>query len=343
MENSMNSFSKMGNALKDPFKQRGGTFGLAIIAIAVLLVVFNIGAIYTFAQSLLGAVLCFAAVGVILYVAFDKNFRLALSTWYMLQVKKMLGAIIKMDPISILENAIKKMYKKIDEMESNMGKLNGVRGSLKEKIEAKKEELDECVQRAKVAEKQGKTDLALIEKRQIARLTGLVSDYIDLSTSAEKWYLTMSKIAEMAKLYAQDFENEVSAQKEKYKIIKLSHSAFKSAMSVIKGDPDELAIYNQAFEYVNDTIMERLGEMDRVVNSAGGLLDKIDVQKEMFGIKGDDLISKYNEMGIEGMFESLKTAPIGQFDSYITGKNIEKEAVKITITQPNQSSNSKYL
>ena len=52
----------------------------------------------------------------------------------------------------------------------------------------------------------------------------------------------MSKIAEMAALTVKDAENEVEAQKERYAIVKESHSAFKSAMSVINGDPDELAM-----------------------------------------------------------------------------------------------------
>lgn len=305
----MSGLSKMGAQLGDPFKQKGGNFGLAIIAIAVILVLFNISALVALAENVvwLGAY-CLAIAG-ILYVAFDKNFRLALSTWYMLKVRWFMSFIVKMDPVSILKESIKKMYKKISEMEFSMGKLNGTRLAFKDKIEAKKDELTTCIQNAKAAEKKGKTELALVEKRQVARLTDLINTYQQLSDSAEKWYSTMSKIAEMAKLYAQDSENEVSAQEEKYKLIKTSHSAFRSAMSVIKGDPDELALYNQAYQFVNDDIMNRVGEMDRVVNTAGGLLDQIDVEKEVFGIKGDDLIKKYDELGIEGLFSGLKNPP----------------------------------
>ena len=310
MENSMGGLSKMGGSLgTDPFKKRGGTFGLALLAIGVLAVVFNIGAIYEFAQNLLGLVVCGIATAGLLYVAFDKNFRLAVSTMYMIYVTKLLSMIVKMDPISILKDGIKKMYQKIEEMEVSMGKLNGVRIALKDKINQKKGELQDALDRAKAAENMVKKDVALIEKRQVTRLTDLTQSYIEMSQSSEKWYSMMSKIAEMAKLYAQDSENEVNAQEERYKMIKLSSSAFRSAMSVIKGNPDELALYNQAFQYVNDDIMNRVGEMDRVVNTAGGLMDQIDVEKEMFGIKGDDLINKYNEIGIEGMFSGLKNPP----------------------------------
>jgi hypothetical protein len=59
------------------------------------------------------------------------------------------------------------------------------------------------------------------------------------------------------------------------------YDQLKEAQELLKGDPDELALYNLAFQSVNDDIMSRVGEMDRVVNSAGGLLDQIDVDKEV--------------------------------------------------------------
>lgn len=312
MESSIGSLSKLASAdgVKDPFKQKGGMFGLFILAVAAIVVVMNIGAIYAFAQSLLGLVLCVAATAGILYVAFDKRARLLMSTVYIMGIQKLMGVFIKMDPISILKERIRNMYQKIEDMESNMSKLNGVKTSVKAKIKEKKSQFESCMVRQKAAENLGKQDVALIEKRQAARLYDIINQYQEMSDSTEKWYAAMDKVANMAKLYAQDAENEVAAQEERYKIIKLSHSAFKSAMSVIKGDPDELALYNQAFQFVNDDIMNRIGEMDRVVNTAGGLLDKIDVEKEMFGIKGDDLMRKYNELGLEAMFNSLGETPV---------------------------------
>lgn len=344
----MGGLSKMGSQLGDPFKQKGGTFGLAILAIAILLVLFNISALVALAQNVLWLAVYGVATASILYVAFDKNVRLGVGAWYMIQVRRFLGVIVKMDPISILKDGIRTMYKKIGEMEESMGKLNGVRLALRDKIKQKKTEFENCMSKVKAAENKGKTDLALIEKRQATRLYDLTVSYQEMSDSAEKWYSTMSKIAEMAKLYAQDSENEVNAQEERYKMIKMSHSAFKSAMSVIKGDPDELALYNQAFQFVNDDIMGRVGEMDRVVNTAGGLLDRIDIEKEMFGIKGDDLMNKYNEIGIEAMFSGLKTPP-ATLALMRGGKQVNTftvdavDAVKLPTEGNYTSSKPKYL
>jgi len=306
--NSLNDLSKL-SLTKDVFKQKGGTLGLLLIGALIVFVAFNIPAIILWVNSLVRLIISLGVLSGILYIIFDPKVRLIISTGYMLIIKKILGAFVKMDPISILETTIQKMHRKINKVEESMGRINGTRLKLADKIKEKKNQLQDCIDRRNAAEKKNKQDLVVLEDRQMVRLRQLVQDYIDLHKSSEKWYETMSKIAEMASLTVQDAQNEVDAQKERYNLVKESHSAFKSAMSVINGDPDELAMFNQAWQYTQENIMAKLGEMDRVINTAGGLMDKIDVEKEVYKIKGDDLMKKYNELGIEGLFQKLETPP----------------------------------
>jgi len=81
-------------------------------------------------------------------------------------------------------------------------------------------------------------------------------------------------------------------------------------MSVLKGDPDELALYNQAFEYIKVDIDQRLGEMERVIDSAGGLIDQFEANKDLTAMRGGILLEQYNQLGIEGMFEKFENRPI---------------------------------
>lgn len=303
-KSSLNNMTKL-SLNKDVFKQKGGTLGMIIIAGLFCLVAFNLPAIIAWVNNIFKLIVSLIALSGLLYVVFDPKVRLAVSTFYMIGIRKILGLIVKMDPISILEETIKKMYRSISRLEDAMGKLNGVRLKLADKINDKKSEFQECMERKKVAIKKGKKDLEIVEDRQSVRLANLIKDYIELHDSSEKWYNTMSKIADMAKLTVQDAENEVENQKERYEMVKLSHSAFKSAMSVINGNPDELALYNQAWQYTQEDIMAKLGEMDRVINTAGGLMDKIDVEKEVYKIKGDDLMKKYEELGLDALFDKF--------------------------------------
>ncbi|MFA5153274.1 MAG: hypothetical protein WC554_11990, partial [Clostridia bacterium] len=272
---------------KDVFKQKGGTLGLVIIAGIFVLIAFNLPAILEWVNTLARLIVTLAGIAAFLYVIFDPKVRLIVSTAYMLVIKKILGAFVKMDPISILEATIDKMKRTIVKLENAMAKLNGQRISLADKIEEKKKEFDHEVKSAKAAIKMGMDAAAEVNKRQAERLENFIKDLMSIHASTEKWYASLSKIAEMAGYTVQDAENEVEMQKDKYKIVNESHSAFKSAMSVINGNPDELALFNQAWQYTQEEMMNKLGEMDRVINSAGGLMDKIDVDKEVFKINGD--------------------------------------------------------
>lgn len=319
MENSLKNY---GDKAKGVFDQKGGTLGMVVLAIGVvaLLVFFQpILAIVQLAlTNILGIIALCLVIGAILYVAFDKNARLLIGTLYMMAIRALMGAVIKMNPIAILEDTIKQMYKRIGNVEEKMGKLNGVRLKFKDKIKEKKRELQKCLDRKAAAEARGKPELAQIEARQSVRLVEITKEYMELQASSENWYNTLSKIAELAKLTAQDAENEVSIQKEKYQMVKDSHSAFKSAMSILKGDPDELAMYNQAFEVVSQDIMNKVGEMDRVINTTGGMIDKMEIDKEMYSIKGNDISDKYAELGIDALFAKMTELPSTQINKLKT-------------------------
>jgi hypothetical protein len=339
MENSLSSLNNMKKGL---FEQKGGTLGMVLLAIGAVFFIAKIGAIVAFVDSLLHLIIVAGVVAGILYVLFDPKVRKMVGTLYMMGIRSLMGMVIKMNPIAILEDTINKMYKSIAKVEQNMGKLNGIRLKLKDKIKTKKRDLQDCLDRKSVAERTGRKDLAVLEDRQSVRLVDLVKDYIELYDSSEKWYNTLSKIAEMANLTVKDAENEVEAQKERYEMVKISHSAFKSAMSVLNGDPDELAMYNQAFQYVNDDIMGKLGEMDRVINTTGGMLDKMDLEKELYSIKGADISKKYEELGIDALFTKFDALPSQKMSSLMQAK-AEDAIIISSKTAQKSNSNSKYF
>lgn len=327
---------------KGLFDQKGGTLGMVLLAIGVIFFIIKMPAIVNFVDSLFHLIIVAMATAGILYVFLDKKVRRLVGTLYMMGIRYLMGAVIKMNPIAILEDTIAHMYKSIANVESKMSTLNGIRLDLDSKIKAKKKELTQCLERLEVAKKQNKQEVVILEGRQSTRLVDLTQEYINLQISTENWYKTLSKLADYANLTAQDAENEVKAQKERYDLVKTSHSAFKSAMSIIKGDPDELAMFNQAFDYVNSDIMEKVGEMDRVINSTGGMLDKMDIQKEIYAIKGDDISKKYQELGIDALFTKFQALPSHQINNFVTQKPDNAIILPSTSTKAIESK-SKYF
>lgn len=336
MENSLNKLSDKTRGL---FDQKGGTLGMVILALGVIFLIFKLPVIVDFVDSLFHLIIVSVATAGVLYVLLDKRVRNIVGTLYMFGIRFMMGMVIKMDPIAILEDGIRRMYQAIANVEEKMGKLNGIRLRLKDNINKKKKELEECLERRRVAEQHNKKDLMVLEDRQSVRLVNLTKEYMELSESAENWYKTLSKIAEMATLTVKDAENEVAAQKERYDMVKTSHSAFKSAISVLKGNPDELAMFNEAFQYVNNDIMSKVGEMDRVIMTTGGMLDQIDLEKEVFSIKGADISKKYEELGIDSLFSKFEVLPSEKMQTITQEVTVPTSA---PVTQ-SQSSSKKYF
>jgi hypothetical protein len=335
-----NSLAKFESKTKGLFDQKGGTLGMVLLAIGViaLLVFFQpiLAIVQAALTNILGIVALVLVISAVLYVMFDKKARLIIGTLYMMAVRSLMGMVIKIDPIAILEDTISKMYKRIDYIEEKMAKLNGVRLGFKDKIKKKKAELQDCLDRQQIATEKGKKEVAALESRQSVRLTSLVKDYMELQASAENWYTVLSRLAELAKLTAEDGKNEVAAQKERYEMVKTSHNAFKSMMSIIKGDPDDLAMFNQAFIYVNSEIEMKVGEMDRIINTTGGMLDKMDMEKEVFALKGADISKKYQELGIDALFAKMEELPSQQMNQLQTSNMTQP-------VSPLQKSASKYF
>ena len=76
-------------------------------------------------------------------------------------------------------------------------------------------------------------------------------------------------------------------------------------MSIVKGNPDEVALFNNAMDYMAQDISNKLGEMEFVIDSAGGLMDQYEMGKTLSSKKANEIISKYDQYGIEGVLASF--------------------------------------
>lgn len=327
-----NTLSNLENKAKGIFDQKGGTLGMVLLALGCVVVIWNIKAIAAFATTLLGLLVTVGVIAVIIFLVFNKDFRILVGTCYMMAVRYIMGYIVKMNPIAILEDTIKEMYKRIDFIEEKMGKLNGVRLKFKDKIVVKRKEAKDCLDSIPVFEKKRDSASDPIEKakwdgkvkvqqRQSVRLVDITKEYIDLQAAAENWYRTLSKIQDGAKLTVEDAENETKMLKEKFQMVKDSHSAFKSMMSIMKGNPDERANFNLASDIITKDITDKVGEMDRVLNTTGGMIDKMETDKEILSIKGNDISKKYQELGIDALFAKMDVLPSTQVSNKLQVNN----------------------
>ena len=49
-------------------------------------------------------------------------------------------------------------------------------------------------------------------------------------------------------------------------------------MSIVKGDPDELAMFTDAMDFMAKDISDKIGEMEHVIDSTTGMLADLDAK-----------------------------------------------------------------
>ena len=69
----------------------------------------------------------------------------------------------------------------------------------------------------------------------------------------------------------------------------------KSAMSIIKGDPDKRAMFDQAMQHVADDVANKVGEMERFMEMSSDFMQSIDLQEGIFEEKGLAMLEEYEK------------------------------------------------
>jgi len=301
---------------KSMFDLPGGKVGLVVLAILIAggcIVLYRIlPYLITLAENTLYLLFMLAIIGVVLYVAFDKRARQLISVGYFMLMRWLTGLVVELDPIAIVERRIADMRKKILQISKCMGDLLGFVRSAEKDILKDKKELEDAIEAGKWNRSQGKNDEAVVHERQSIRLRDAVETQLKNLDDSKKWYETLSKIEKMAQLTVQDTENEVNQKKKAFERIRKQHKAFKSVMSIVNGDPDELALFNRAMDFMADDMDRKLGEMEHVILSTGGLLSEFETANGVNSQKATALFEAYEKGGLESLFSSFSTTTSGE-------------------------------
>ncbi|MBK8082322.1 MAG: hypothetical protein IPK25_19845 [Saprospiraceae bacterium] len=92
-----------------------------------------------------------------------------------------------------------------------------------------------------------------------------------------------------------DTKDQVKVKEQERKAIRASHSAMRSAMSIIKGDADKRAIFDQAMEHIADDVANKVGEMERFMEISSDFMSSIDLQNGVFEEQGLKMLEEYEK------------------------------------------------
>lgn len=287
----------------------GGTLGMVVLGLMGAGVLYILYKILPFLSAIVWNTVNIAVgvgiLGLLFWLVTDKQIRVVVSATYFMLMRAITGAIIDIDPISIVMQKVLKMKKKIQEISVTMGTLNGLIREGEQKLEEQKRQFKSTLLRVEELNKMGDRESAIVSNNKAVRLEESINRRMDRLNDSKKWYEILSKLEKMAKLTVEDTENAVEMRKEEYEEIKKQHKAFKSVMSIVNGDPDEMALFDQAMAKMTNEINEKLGEMEHVINTTGGLISQFNADTSVRNRQAEELLDKYNKFGIDGMFKTF--------------------------------------
>lgn len=236
-----------------------------------------------------------AALAAIVYVVLDPKARNLVWYAYKSVMRWITGIFVKIDPISILKSYIEDLEDKLRSMSKQIGALRGQMRQLKGTMDANAAEVQKNMAMAEQAKKKSDEKNMTLAARKAARLVDANEKYDVLYKKMEVLYRILTKMYENSEIMLEDTRDQVNIKQQEYEAIKSGHGAIQSAMSILKGDPDQRAMFDQALEALADEVSHKVGEMERFMDTSRNLMDSIDLQNGVFEEEGLRLLQQWEQ------------------------------------------------
>lgn len=244
-------------------------------------------------QTTLGIVGVLAVLGLIIYVALDPKARTLISYMYKGIMRSITGMFVTIDPIGILKSYIDDLKSNLKKMSKQIGGLRGQMRKLKNIVAENNTEIQKNMLIAKKAKEQGNQKAMLLSSRKAARLKESNAKYVSLHKRMSILHRVLSKMYTNSEILLEDTVDQVKVKEQERKAIRASHGAMRSAMSIIKGDSDKRAMFDQAMEVIADDVANKVGEMEQFMEMSSDFMNSIDLQNGVFEEQGLKMLEEY--------------------------------------------------
>ena len=273
----------------------GGLFIAALVAGGFALLSQFMPVLLALMQHTLYLAGMLAALGAVVYVGLDPRARNLVWYSYKAVMRWITGFFVKIDPISILKSFVEDLEKNLRQLSKQIGALRGQMRQLKGTMDGNAAEIQKSMVLAERAKKQGDEKNLALATRKAGRLQEANAKYDELYRKMEVLYRLLTKMYENSEIVLEDTKDQVTLKEQEYKAIQASHSAIRSAMSIISGDPDQRALYDRALESMAEEISQKVGDMERFMDTSRHLMDSIDLQSGVFEEEGLRLLEQWEK------------------------------------------------
>lgn len=233
--------------------------------------------------------------GLVVYMILDPKARALVSYGYKSIMRWITGLFVTIDPIGILKNYVDDLKDNLAKMSKQIGGLRGQMRQLKNTMDGNSKEIDQNMKLASKAKEMGNEKHMLLSTRKAARMKESNAKYSQLHKKMEVMHRILTKMYKNSEILLEDTQDQVKLKEQERKAIRASHGAMKSAMSIISGDKDKRAMFDQALEHIADDVANKVGEMERFMEMSANFMDSVDLQNGVFEEEGLKMLEKYEK------------------------------------------------
>ena len=306
----------MGQKAKSFWEKPEGKFGAVVLAGLLagggILFYRLLPALIKMAENTLYLGFLLGALGILSYIVLDKRNRTLAFYVYRSLMRKITGLFIQLDPIAILKTYIETLRDSLTKMDQQIKKLRGTMTGVKRMMDENAAVAKESMAIASKAKEAGKNSILILKSRKAGRLQESNVSLQKLYTKMEVLYRVLSKMYENCGILLEDTEDQVKLKEAEWKAIQQSYSAMKSAMSVINGDKDKRAVYEDALSFIAQDLGNKIGEMERFMEMSQSFTDGIDLQNGVFEEKGLEMLEEWEKNADSWILGDSKQSILGQ-------------------------------
>lgn len=273
----------------------GSIFLLAVLGGLGFLLAGNIGAIVGFASSMLGLAVTIVALGALVYMVLDPKMRALVGYMYKSFMRKITSIFVTIDPIGILKNYVDDLSKNLKKMGKQIGGLRGQMRKIKQMMIDNTSEIENNLKIARAAKSQNNNQQLMLSSRKAARLKESNEKYEKLHRKMSLLYKVLTKMYSNSEILLEDTKDQVKVKEQERKAIRASHGAMKSAMSIISGNGDKRAMFDQAMEVIADDVANKVGEMEQFMELSANFMESVDLQNGVFEEEGLKMLAEYEK------------------------------------------------
>jgi phage shock protein A len=280
---------------KRPEGVTGAIFMIAILAGAGYLLYQALPYLISLTTNILYLSLMLLVLAAIIYMVLDPKMRNLI--WYMYKsaMRSITGIFVRIDPIGILKSYVDDLKDNLQKMSKQIGNLRGQMRKLKTLMDDNEKEINDQLALAAQAKKQDNNQQLVLATRKAARLKESNEKYNTLHQKMEMMYRILTKMYQNSEILLEDTKDQVDLREQERKAIRASHSAMKSAMSVISGDPDKRAMFDSAMEAIADDVANKVGEMERFMELSANFMDSVDLRNGVFEEEGLKMLEQWEQ------------------------------------------------